>query len=51
MLWPAPARGQGALTAASDFGVLTGREDGRLPALPQYFVQNAHSADRSRCLR
>lgn len=45
------ARRQGVLTLGSDFNILTDREDRRLPAVPQYFVQNAHSADRSGCLR
>ena len=39
------------LMVGSHFAVPADREDGCLPAVPQHFVQNAHSADGSGCLR
>lgn len=39
------------LMVSSHFAVPADREDGCLPAVPQHFVQNAHSADGSGCLR
>lgn len=48
---PALVHRQGSLTSGSTLNVPTDREDGCLPAVPQHFVQNARSADRSGCLR
>ena len=48
---PAPALGMDILMVGSHFTVPADWEDGRLPAVPQHFVQNAHSADGSGCLR
>lgn len=38
------------LPLGSDSSVFTDREDGCLPAVPQYLVQDADSTDRSGCL-
>ena len=51
MFWLVFSTGTGFLSLGSDSSVFTDWEDRCLPAVPQYLVQDADSADRSGCLR